>query len=534
LDDFGTGYSSLGTLQRFPLDLLKLDRTLITSLDEPKGVAVVRAAVELGKALGVDLIAEGIETPTQLATLRKLKCPLGQGYLFARPLPVAQAQHLINRPDQPATAGPRRADLVTDRLPAAFGDALRAGDPHAAAGVVDDALGSGLSSVEIQSRVIAPAMWGIGELWQLGQLTIADEHLATAVSHHVLARLYPGLLAHARRRSDTVLVAAVHGEHHVLGLRMVADVFEGAGYDVRFLGADVPESSLTAWVSQHHPTIVALGATMPLNAATLARQLQALRDHDPELVLIIGGQGVPAVLRESAGVLYVADTEQLAELANSGLNIQPGGELPRSTARGGVHFNQSATTASDATEGLAARLAQTTAATADVARSHARRAFALEQLASSDPLTELCNRRAFDDRHQALIDTQGSRPPTILMIDIDRFKAINDDYGHHAGDRALTRVTAHITQALRPVDFVARYGADEFVVLLPDTPPAEAAEIAERIRSQVEHDPAEPKLTVSIGITVPDHADRRRATLDVDRALYDAKQHGRNQIVFAS
>jgi diguanylate cyclase (GGDEF)-like protein len=233
-------------------------------------------------------------------------------------------------------------------------------------------------------------------------------------------------------------------------------------------------------------------------------------------------------------VLHVADTEQLSELANSGLNIQPGGELPRSTARGGVHFNQSATTASDATEGLAARLAQTTAATADVARSHARRAFALEQLASSDPLTELCNRRAFDDRHQALIDTQGSRPPTILMIDIDRFKAINDDYGHHAGDRALTRVTAHITQALRPVDFVARYGADEFVVLLPDTPPAEAAEIAERIRSQVEHDPAEPKLTVSIGITVPDHADRRRATLDVDRALYDAKQHGRNQIVFAS
>ncbi|MGA2926541.1 MAG: PAS domain S-box protein, partial [Solirubrobacteraceae bacterium] len=231
LDDFGTGYSSLGSLQRFPLDLLKLDRTLITSLDEPKGVAVVRAAIELGNALGVDVIAEGIETPTQLATLRKLKCPLGQGYLFARPLPLAEAQQLINRPDQPPTAGPRRGDLVTGRLAAAFGEALRAGDPHAAVGVVDDALGSGLSAVEIQSRVIAPAMWGIGELWQLGKLTVAEEHLATAVSHHVLARLYPGLLAHTQRRSDTVLVAAVHGEHHVLGLRMVADVFEGAGYD---------------------------------------------------------------------------------------------------------------------------------------------------------------------------------------------------------------------------------------------------------------------------------------------------------------
>jgi methanogenic corrinoid protein MtbC1 len=212
---------------------------------------------------------------------------------------------------------------VTHRLAAAFGEALRAGDPHSAASVVDDALGSDLSSVEIQSRVIAPAMWGIGKLWELGQLTVAEEHLATAVSHHVLARLYPGSLAHTQRRSDTVLVAAVHGEQHVLGLRMVADVFEGAGYDVRFLGAGVPESSLAAWVSEHHPAIVALGATMPLSGATLARQLQALRDRNPELVLIIGGQGVPAVLRESPGVLYAADTEQLAELANTGLTTAP-------------------------------------------------------------------------------------------------------------------------------------------------------------------------------------------------------------------
>jgi EAL domain-containing protein (putative c-di-GMP-specific phosphodiesterase class I)/methanogenic corrinoid protein MtbC1 len=323
LDDFGTGYSSLGSLQRFPVDLLKLDRTLISSLDEPTGIAVARAAIELGSALGVDVIAEGIETPTQLATLRNLKCPLGQGYLFARPLPLTEAQHLINKPAQPATADPRRGDLVTHRLAAAFGEALRAGDPHAAQSVVDDALGSGLSSVEIQSRVIAPAMWGIGELWELGQLTVAEEHLATAVCHHVLARLYPGLLAHAQRRSDTVLVAAVHGEQHVLGLRMAADVFEGAGYDVRFLGAGVPESSLEAWVSEHHPAIVALGATMLLSAATLARQLQALRDRNPELVLIIGGQGVPAVLRKSAGVLYAADTEQLAELANTRLTTAP-------------------------------------------------------------------------------------------------------------------------------------------------------------------------------------------------------------------
>ncbi len=107
LDDFGTGYSSLGSLQRFPMDLLKLDRTLISSLDEPTGVAVIRAAIELGNALGVGVIAEGIETPAQLATLRHLKCPLGQGYLFAKPLPLAEAQHLIDTSAPPTTTDPR-------------------------------------------------------------------------------------------------------------------------------------------------------------------------------------------------------------------------------------------------------------------------------------------------------------------------------------------------------------------------------------------------------------------------------------------
>ena len=96
LDDFGTGYSSLGSLQRFPLDLVKLDRTLISSLPQSRAVAIVRAAVELGAALDVPVIAEGIEEHSQLHSLRQLGCPLGQGYLFARPLPVAEAQRLVD------------------------------------------------------------------------------------------------------------------------------------------------------------------------------------------------------------------------------------------------------------------------------------------------------------------------------------------------------------------------------------------------------------------------------------------------------
>jgi diguanylate cyclase (GGDEF)-like protein len=247
---------------------------------------------------------------------------------------------------------------------------------------------------------------------------------------------------------------------------------------------------------------------------------------------VIGGQGVPDVLRHGAGVLYAADTERLAECVDSSLNTPAPGELPRGIARGGVGFGLSGLS-SDAPDGLEARMAQTTAAAADAARGQARRAFVLEQLAFRDPLTELWNRRAFDDRFQELTFPGALHPPAIVMIDVDHFKSINDGFGHEAGDRALIGVARGIERALRLGDFAARYGGDEFVMLLPDTGQEEAARIGERIRSGIESSMTDPPLTVSIGVSVPEHTDRRRASLDVDQALYTAKEHGRNQVVFA-
>jgi diguanylate cyclase (GGDEF)-like protein len=330
-----------------------------------------------------------------------------------------------------------------------------------------------------------------------------------------------------------VVVAAVHGEHHVLGLRMVADVFEGHGFDVRFFGADVPEESLMAWVEEHHPTAVALGVTMPLLAATLARQVRDLREHDPELQVIIGGQGVPAVLRHGAGVLYIADMEHLAEHLKGPLRTPVSGELPAGIGRGGVGFRRLSELPTGGGDALVERMAQATAATADALRGQARHAFVLEQLAFRDPLTELWNRRAFEERYDALTAPESLRAPTILMIDVDHFKSVNDGYGHEAGDNTLVGVAQRIKSALRPDDFAARYGGDEFVVLLPDTLPERAVEVGERIRTAVSSAFTDPPITVSIGVCQPEHADRRRATLEADRALYEAKERGRNQVAVA-
>src|ERR1700737_2366042 len=94
VDDFGTGYSSLSYLQQFPIDVLKIDKSFVQKLsDDLNGSAIVNAVLDMGKNLKLRVIAEGIETPEQLAFLQARHCAEGQGYLFSRPLPAAQLAH---------------------------------------------------------------------------------------------------------------------------------------------------------------------------------------------------------------------------------------------------------------------------------------------------------------------------------------------------------------------------------------------------------------------------------------------------------
>jgi EAL domain-containing protein (putative c-di-GMP-specific phosphodiesterase class I) len=99
IDDFGTGWSSLGALQRYPVDLLKLDRSLVVpAAESPSAAALARAVVEMAQALGLDVVAEGIERTDQANRLHELGCRLGQGYLFARPLTPEAMRTFLARP----------------------------------------------------------------------------------------------------------------------------------------------------------------------------------------------------------------------------------------------------------------------------------------------------------------------------------------------------------------------------------------------------------------------------------------------------
>ncbi|SOE01968.1 GGDEF domain-containing protein, partial [Caenispirillum bisanense] len=159
--------------------------------------------------------------------------------------------------------------------------------------------------------------------------------------------------------------------------------------------------------------------------------------------------------------------------------------------------------------------------------------------ATVDPLTGLSNRRAFDEaalryfsyakRHQ--------QPLSVLVVDCDFFKKVNDRYGHDAGDKVLVKLAAILREGVRTDDVVARFGGEEFVILLPGTGPEDAKGVGEKLRRLVEEasvTEGRSTITFTVSIGVSGHAGTHESMVGLlrtaDAALYAAKENGRNRV----
>lgn len=164
----------------------------------------------------------------------------------------------------------------------------------------------------------------------------------------------------------------------------------------------------------------------------------------------------------------------------------------------------------------------------------------LQQYATTDDLTGLANRRELDKvaLREFKRATRFSRHLSVLMMDLDHFKTVNDSYGHNVGDRVLKHVADICLTAIRGQDFLARYGGEEFTILLPETDIENAALLAQRICDEIAakayQDGAQPIfITISIGVSEVEDSDDDVGELiyRADKALYEAKKRGRNRVV---
>jgi MerR family transcriptional regulator, light-induced transcriptional regulator len=171
----------------------------------------------------------------------------------------------------------------------AYRNALGAGDARTALGVVDSLIDSGAGFDEICEEVVRPALYEIGDMWERGEISVADEHLAAAISETVLACI--GAISSAPVESDRrVLVCCSDGEGHALGARMVGETFAAAEWSVQYMGASLPADAVASAVQSREIDVLAMSTTMPDNLPQVAETISRARDRVPGLRVIVGGQ----------------------------------------------------------------------------------------------------------------------------------------------------------------------------------------------------------------------------------------------------
>jgi methanogenic corrinoid protein MtbC1 len=199
----------------------------------------------------------------------------------------------------------------------AYAAALIAGDEIAAEEAIRDAIDTGITSPEIDDEIISPALWLVGELWERGDITVADEHLATEISLRVLALQREVRRVAGARGVHRVMLAAPSGEQHVIALRMIGDLLRDAGYTVVMLGGDVPPEALAASATRHEPDVVCLSATMPGGDNQLLIAIHEIQQASPAMSFVVGGSGVTSRMRSRPGIEVCARVSEAVEAVDA-------------------------------------------------------------------------------------------------------------------------------------------------------------------------------------------------------------------------
>jgi diguanylate cyclase (GGDEF)-like protein len=407
LDDFGTGYSSLSYLKRFPIDQLKLDRAFMSELaEDPRSAKIVSAAIEMARALGMTVVAEGVETVEQLEVLSRLRCDYAQGFHFARPEPAAQVERRIGgsarrRP----SGGPEIEEPGAQRI---------APIPDAGAG---DEEAQRLATIGRTAGLLF--LTGV-PLGPLVEATVPGGHILTGVGLSLLG-LISGLVC-LRLPWQRLSMRWIHATALLATVEVSLGVVSSAATAAAFSWLFVLIAAAAAYAFRERRTLAAYVGILSFG---LALPIVSQGDLDGDTL----ARTVLGIVVLATMVMVVA---ALRERLESGQQE-------------------------------------------------------LRELASRDPLTGVGNYRLLHERleYELTRHQRNTLKFSLLVIDLDRFKHVNERLGHAAGDEVLRRVARVLCRAVRQQDTVVRQGGDEFAVLAPETDAEGAERLTERIKEQL-------------------------------------------------
>lgn len=169
-------------------------------------------------------------------------------------------------------------------------ESLLAGDRQSCSQIIGNTIKNNVSVEDIYEKNIKIALYEIGDLWERGKISVATEHLASAIIESILNELYSGIISQ-KRTNKTIVAASLENETHQIGIKMVADIFEMHGWNVHFLGANVPAKEMTSFVENSKPDLIALSMSIYFHLPQLENMIKTIRECCSTLPIIVGGQG---------------------------------------------------------------------------------------------------------------------------------------------------------------------------------------------------------------------------------------------------
>lgn len=205
-------------------------------------------------------------------------------------------------------------------------EALIQGDRETCWRIVEGALAAGLPVGQVYEGLLKPALYRVGELWAQNRISVACEHLATAITEGLLVRVYPRVI-NPVRAGRKVLLATVEDELHEIGLKMAGDIFEMCGWDTRFARAGLRAGDLLELIGRERPDLLGLSFSVYFHLDRLVATLQRIRAEHPGLPVLVGGQGLTWGGRDEVaavpGVTCIDSLAALTDYLRSGLPRGP-------------------------------------------------------------------------------------------------------------------------------------------------------------------------------------------------------------------